>query len=153
MKKCHEIMMENPAYCLPTDLVLKAVEIMKNEHVGLIPVIENIHTKKLIGTLSDYDLALMMGAEGLDIRSTKVKTVMTHTPVICHAEDDFQKALDAMFENQLHRMIVVDDDNRILGVIVPTNIVTCIDQPKKTARAVKGISLLTTRTRKHLDAA
>jgi CBS domain-containing protein len=120
MKKCHEIMVENPACCMPTDLVLKAVKIMKNEHTGLIPVIENAQTRKLIGILSDYDLALMTGAEGLDIRSTKVKTVMTHKPIICHAEDDFQKALDVIFENQLHRMIVVDDDNRVLGVIIPT---------------------------------
>jgi CBS-domain-containing membrane protein len=93
----------------------------------------------------------MVGAEGLDIRSAKVKTVMTLIASTCHAGDDFQKGPDAIFENQLHRMIVVDDDNRIPGVIVPTDVIACIDHPEKTAKTVKGISLLT-RTRKHLDA-
>lgn len=143
MKKCREIMMENPACCLPTDRVLEAAEIMKNEHVGLIPVVETTQNKKLVGILSDYDLVLMMGIDGLDIRSTQVKTVMTCKVVTCHAEDDFQKALDTMFEYQLHRMIVVDDDNRVLGVVVPTFVITSIARPKKMPKTAQGISLLT----------
>lgn len=93
----------------------------------------------------------MVDAEGLDSRSAKVKTVMTNIAAACHAEDDFLKGLDAIFENQLHRMIVVDDDNRDPVVIIPTAVITCIDHPEKTAKTVKGVSLLT-RTRKYLDA-
>ena len=66
MKKCNEIMTKNPVCCLPNDLVSKAADLMKREHVGSIPVIENEQTKKLIGIVTDRDLTLRIVAEGLD---------------------------------------------------------------------------------------
>ena len=140
MKKCCEIMTKNPVCCLSTDLVSSVAELMKNEHVGSIPVIENSQTRKLIGILTDYDLALMMGAESYDATSTKVETVMTHKVVVCRAEDTVQKAFDVMSENQLRRIIVVDDDSKILGVIVRTDIAPLVDRSKKIVTTVKEIS-------------
>ena len=47
MKKCNEVMTKNPVCCLPDDLVTKAAELMKSEHVGSIPVIENEADQKI----------------------------------------------------------------------------------------------------------
>jgi len=66
--------------------------------------------------------------------------VMTRKVVTCRAEDDLQNALDAMSENQLRRIPVVDKDNRILGIIAQADVATRVDQPEKTAAMVKGIS-------------
>jgi CBS domain-containing protein len=140
MKKCNEVMTKKPICCLPTDLVVKAAELMKNEHIGSIPVIENEETKKLIGIVTDRDIALRVVAGGLDVKSTKVETVMTHKVVTCHVEDDLQKALDAMSENQLRRIPIVDADNKILGIIAQADVATRVDHPKKTAAMVKEIS-------------
>jgi CBS domain-containing protein len=140
MDKCSEVMTKNPVCCLPNDLVTKAAELMKNEHVGSIPVIENEQTKKLVGIVTDRDLALKIVADGLDAKSTKVETVMTRKVVTCHAEDDLQKAVDAMSENQLRRIPIVDDDNKILGIIAQADVATRVDHPKKTAAMVKEIS-------------
>jgi CBS domain-containing protein len=140
MDKCSEVMTKNPVCCLPNDLVTKAAELMKSEHVGSIPVIENEQTKKLVGIVTDRDLALKIVADGLDAKSTKVETVMTRKVVTCHAEDDLQKAVDAMSENQLRRIPIVDDDNKILGIIAQADVATRVDHPKKTAAMVKEIS-------------
>jgi CBS domain-containing protein len=140
MKKCNEVMTKNPVCCLPDNMVIKAAELMKSEHVGSIPVIENEQTKKLVGIVTDRDLALKVVAEGLDTKSTKVETVMTHKVVTCSAEDDLQKAVDAMSKHQLRRIPVVDDDNKILGIIAQADVVTHFDHPKKTAAMVKEIS-------------
>jgi len=140
MKKCNEVMTKNPVCCLPDNMVIKAAELMKSEHVGSIPVIENEQTKKLVGIVTDRDLALKVVAEGLDAKSTKVETVMTHKVVTCSAEDDLQKAVDAMSKHQLRRIPVVDDDNKILGIIAQADVVTHFDHPKKTAAMVKEIS-------------
>jgi CBS domain-containing protein len=63
MKKCSEVMTKDPACCLPNDLVTKAAQLMKSEHVGSIPVIESEETKKLVGIVTDRDLALKIVAE------------------------------------------------------------------------------------------
>ena len=115
MRKCNEVMTKNPVCCLPSDLVTEAAELMKSKHVGSIPVIENEQTKRLVGIVTDRDLTLRIVAEGLDAKSTKVETVMTRKVVTCLAEDDLQKALDAMSENQLRRIPIVDDDYKIQG--------------------------------------
>ena len=140
MKKCNEVMTKNPVCCLPNDMVAKAAGLMKSKNIGSIPVIENEQTKKLVGIVTDRDLTLKIVADGLDAKSTKVEAVMTRKVVTCHAEDDLQKALDAMSEHQLRRIPVVDNDNRILGIIAQADVATRVDQPEKTAEVVKEIS-------------
>jgi CBS domain-containing protein len=140
MKKCNEVMTKNPFCCLPNDMVTKVAQLMKRENIGPIPVIENEQTQKLVGIVTDRDLALKIVAEGRDAKSTKVEAVMTRKVVTCRAEDDLQKALDAMSEHQLRRIPVVDNDNKILGIIAQADVATRINQPEKTAEMVKQIS-------------
>ena len=140
MKRCDELMTKDPVCCLPSSMVAQVAQLMKRENIGPIPVIENEQTRKLVGIVTDRDLALKIVAEGRDAKSTKVESVMTRKVVTCRAEDDLQKALDAMSENQLRRIPVVDRDNRILGIIAQADVATRVDQPEKTAAMVKGIS-------------
>src|SRR3990172_6094227 len=124
MKRCDEVMTKNPVCCLPDDMVVKVAQLMKRENIGPIPVIENEETRKLVGIVTDRDLALKIVAEGLDAKSTKVEAVMTREVVTCHADDDLQKALDAMAEHQLRRIPVVDNDNKIIGIIAQADVAT-----------------------------
>jgi len=140
MKKCSELMTKNPVCCLPNSMVAEVAQLMKRENIGPIPVIENEQSRKLVGIVTDRDLALKIVAEGRDAKSTKVKAVMTRQVVTCRADDDVQKALDAMSEHQLRRIPVVDNENRILGIIAQADVATRINQPEKTAAMVKGIS-------------
>ena len=140
MKKCSEVMTKAPVCCLPTDMVTKAAQLMKRGNVGSIPVIANEQTKKLVGIVTDRDLALEIVAEGRDAKSTTVEAVMTHKVVTCMADDDLQKALDAMGEHQLRRIPVVDSDNTILGIIAQADVAMRVNQPEKTAEMVKEIS-------------
>ena len=140
MKKCDEVMTKNPVCCLPDDMVVTAAELMKSQNIGSIPVIENEQSQKLVGIVTDRDLALKIIAEGRDARSTKVEAVMTRQVVTCRADDDLQKALDAMAEHQLRRIPIVDNDNKIIGIIAQADVATRADQPEKTAEMVKEIS-------------
>jgi CBS domain-containing protein len=133
-------MTQNPVYCLPNDVALNAAELMKNGNIGSILVVEDEQTRKLVGIVTDRDLALKIVAEGLDARTTKVEAVMTREVVTCRADDDLQMALDAMAEHQLRRIPVVDGDNKILGIIAQADVATRVDQPKITAEMVKEIS-------------
>jgi len=140
MMKCNDVMTQNPVYCLPDDVVLHAAELMKNGNIGSILIVEDEQTRKLVGIVTDRDLALKIVAEGLDARTTTVEAVMTQEMVTCHADDDLQMALDAMAQHQLRRIPVVDGDNKILGIIAQADVATRVDQPKITAEMVKEIS-------------
>lgn len=140
MKKCNEVMTKDLICCLPNDTVLKAAELMKRQSIGPILVIENEKSQKLVGIVTDRDLALKVVAEGRDANTTKVNKVMTHKLITCQAEDDLQKALAAMAEHQLRRIPIVDSDNKLLGIIAQADIATRFNHPKKTGAMVKEIS-------------
>jgi CBS domain-containing protein len=120
MKKCADVMTKNPAACLPTDMAVKAAGLMKSENVGSIPVIESEQSKVLVGIVTDRDLVLKIVAEGL--------------------EDELQKALDSMSENQVRRIPIVDQENKILGIISQADVATRAKHPKRTAKMVMEIS-------------
>ena len=140
MKKCNEVMTKNPVCCQPDDMVEKAAQLMQSENVGSIPVIENEQTQKLVGIVTDRDLVLEIIAKGRDVKSTRVEAVMTREVVTCRAGDDLQKALDRMGEHQLRRIPIVDDDNRIVGIIAQADVATRVNLPEKTGEMVEEIS-------------
>ena len=140
MKKCNEVMTKTPVCCLPDDIAAKVAELMKSENIGSVPVIENELTKKLVGIVTDRDFALRIVAKGLDAKSTKVEAVMTRKVVTCRAEDNLQKALDAMAKHQLRRIPIVDNNDKVVGIIAQADVATRGGQPEKTAKMVKEIS-------------
>lgn len=140
MKKCSEVMTKNPVCCLPGDMAVDAARLMKGGNIGSIPVIENDQTRRLVGIVTDRDLALKVVAEGQEAKSTKVEAVMTRNVVTCGADEDLQKALDAMAQHQLRRIPVVDAGNKVIGIISQADVATRLDQSDKTAQVVKGIS-------------
>jgi CBS domain-containing protein len=140
MKTCLDIMTPNPICCLPTDNVKKVAEIMLRENLGPIPVIDNVQSQKVIGILTDRDLVLKVIAKGIDAEKTKVETVMTRKVISCRSDDDVQRAIDSMSEHQLRRIIVVDEVNKILGIISQADVATRTNEPQKTAEMVKDVS-------------
>jgi CBS domain-containing protein len=138
--KCSDVLTQDPVCCLPDDTVEQAARLMKKEDVGPIPVIENRQTKKLLGIVTDRDMAVKVVAEGRDNKKTKVEEIMTRNPVTCHPSDDLQVALDAMAQHQIRRVPVVDDQGRITGIIAQADVATRTDDPEKTADVVEEIS-------------
>lgn len=140
MKKCKDVMTQDPVCCLPTDTVSKAAQLMKDENVGSIPVIEDVQTMKLIGIVTDRDLALQVVAPKRDASTTQVEDVMTYEVITCRASDDVQKAVDAMAQHQLRRMPVIDGDQRIVGIISQADVATRVEKSEEIAEMVKEIS-------------
>ncbi len=140
MEKCRDVMTKNPICCMRDDSVIVAAKLMNVKDIGSIPVVENELTRKLVGIVTDRDLALEVVAEGYDPKNVKVGDVMTRELITCHPEDDLYMALDAMSKYQLRRIPVVDDDNRIAGIIAQADIATRTNWPEKTAEMVREIS-------------
>lgn len=140
MIKSNVVMTKDPECCLPGDSVSTAAQKMKEKNVGAIPVIEDEQSKKLVGIVTDRDLALHVLAESRDARTTKVADVMTRKVIYSHVDEDLDKVVDTMGKYQLRRMPVVEDGNKIVGIISQADIATRVDKPEETARVVKEIS-------------
>ena len=140
MQTCGQIMSRNPASSTTNDSVETAAKLMKTEDVGSIPVVQTQESRRLVGIITDRDIVVNVVAEGRDAKSTRVEQVMTRNPVTCRENDDVQKALDAMTEHQVRRIPVVDNSDRLIGIIAQADVATRTDNPQKTAQVVEEIS-------------
>ena len=139
-KTCSDVMTRDLTCCTPTDTVQAVAQSMKAQDVGAMPVVDSQERRKLIGIVTDRDLAMKVVAEDRDSSKTTVQDVMSSKVVVCKTEDDWQVALDAMAKHQLRRIPLVDDQGRIAGIIAQADVATRIEQPAATARVVEEIS-------------
>ncbi len=133
-------MTPTPACCVPDDIVVEAARVMQSQDVGSVPIVADHDGHRLVGMITDRDLALRVIAEGRDPRETPVREVMTTGPVSCRESDIYQQALQAMAEHQLRRIPVVDDEGRLSGIIAQADVATRIAQPSTTGAVVEAIS-------------
>jgi CBS domain-containing protein len=117
--KVHDHMTERPRCVTPETPVFEAAELMANEDVGSLPILDG---DKLIGVVTDRDIVVRAVAEKKDPRGMPVREVATHDPVTVHADDDLSDALKLMATYQVRRLPVVDEDNRLVGVLAQADV-------------------------------
>jgi CBS domain-containing protein len=132
-------MTESLVYSSPDDTVSSVAQLMKTEDIGPVLII-NEESNRLVGIVTDRDLALKVVAEGRDPQTTKVEEVMTRKVITCRADDDVENAMKAMAQYQLRRIPVVDKDDRLVGIISQADVATRVGEPEKTAEVVREIS-------------
>src|SRR5262245_15465959 len=112
--RCEQIMKREVESVGPRDTVQTAARKMRNENVGFLPVCEP--SNRVLGTLTDRDLALRVIADGLPA-TTEVADVMTPEIIACRPKDDIRKAQELMAEHQKSRMLCLDEAGHLVGVI------------------------------------
>jgi CBS domain-containing protein len=138
--KCRELMTRDPVFCLTTDTALDAAQLMERKNVGAVPVVSDPKEKKLIGLITDRDLALRVDAAGLDPTVTPIAKIMTRDIKICFEEDECQKVLETMDELRVRRVPIVDAAGTLVGIIAQADIARCVDNPNKVAYMLREIS-------------
>jgi CBS domain-containing protein len=109
-----EVMTRGVRTMRPDDTVVLAAQAMDELNVGVIPVCDG---EKLVGMVTDRDIVVRGLAQDCDMRTTKLADVMS-THVRCVREnDDVDRVLSEMAEAQIRRMPVVDDRQRLVGIV------------------------------------
>jgi CBS domain-containing protein len=121
--KIKHVMTKDPTCCVPSDTAQCAAKIMRDEDTGVVPIIENEQSRKVVGIVTDRDLCMNVVAEGRDPRTTQVHEAMTTTAVSCSPQDSVDKATELMRENQIRRLPVVDEQHRLVGIVAMPDIV------------------------------
>jgi CBS domain-containing protein len=116
--------------------VAYAAKMLRDEDVGLAPIVEG---DRLIGTLTDRDIAIRVVAEGRDPEGTTVREVATTELVSVDPQQDLDEALRLMAEHQIRRIPVVEEDGRLVGIVAQADIARQRDDVK-TGEVVERIS-------------
>src|SRR5437870_4672731 len=122
MKKCRELMTEDPAFCIPSDPASMAARFMRDNDAGSIPVTEECKTKRLIGIVTNRDLTISIVAGERDPAGTTVGDVVTPNPIACRPDDDVATAIKAMERVQVRRIPIIDGERRLVGMISQADI-------------------------------
>ena len=111
---------------------------MREDDVGALPVGEN---DRLVGMVTDRDIALRAVAADGSAENTAVHEVMSQGVYYCFEDDSLQRAGEAMAEHQVHRLPVLNRDKRLVGMIAMADLARSgEDGPEAALMALKGIS-------------
>jgi CBS domain-containing protein len=97
----------------PHARVQEAAAKMKELDIGSVPVCDG---RKMVGVITDRDIAIRLVAAGLD-PSAKVSDIMTTDVTYCFEDQDVEEAATLMEVNQIRRLPVVNRDKHLVGIV------------------------------------
>ena len=136
--KAKDIMTKNPSCVTPDSRVQDAARLMKSENVGIIPVVESHGSKKLVGVITDRDIAIRVVADGVASSNSSVRDVMTSNVQTSAPGDSVKDVMELMGREQVRRIPIVEK-GELVGIIAQADIVREADD-KRAERTVEKIS-------------
>jgi CBS domain-containing protein len=112
--KVRDVMTERPRVVTSDTPVTQVAELMESEDVGSIPVLDG---EQLTAIVTDRDIVVRALAKGKDPRGMPVREVFTTEIITVGPDQDLSDALQIMAANQVRRLPVVDEENRLVGMV------------------------------------
>jgi len=117
--KVRDVMTDRPRCVTLETPISEVAQLMESEDIGSLPVLEG---DQLAGMITDRDIVLRAVAKGKDPRGMPVREVASRELVTVYAEDDLSSALKKMASEQVRRLPVVDEENRLVGVLAQADV-------------------------------
>lgn len=128
--KAKDLMTPNPKTCAPDHDLLCALRIMKQEDCGIVPVTEGNGDGRVVGVVTDRDIALFLGSQDTRPSDARIRDVMSTDVISTSPEADLQDVTSKMEDSQVRRVLVVED-GRLRGVISTADIARASTRSKK----------------------
>jgi len=135
--KIRDIMTPDVECVWPDDTLQEAAAKMKDLDVGPLPVCDHDH---IAGMLTDRDITVRAIAKGLDPRSTRVREVMSRAVIYCYEDEDAEDAARLMQERQVRRILVLDRDQRLVGIVSLGDLAAEAGDPRRIGQIFQDIS-------------
>ncbi|HEX2717176.1 MAG TPA: CBS domain-containing protein [Gemmatimonadaceae bacterium] len=137
--KAEEIMARNPRTVTPETRLSEAARLMKDEDVGIIPVVESSGSSRLVGVVTDRDITIRHVAEG-HTGDCAVREAMTENVRTARPSDSVDDVMDLMGKEQVRRIPIVDERDQLVGIVAQADIVRKASSDKKSERTIEKIS-------------
>jgi CBS domain-containing protein len=112
--KVRDAMHGKVEWAQPTETVQSLAKRMRQLDIGSIPIGEN---DRLIGMVTDRDIAVRAVADGRDPSQLTAREVMSEGIVYCRDDEDLEDAVRIMEQKQIRRLPVIDDKKRMVGIL------------------------------------
>jgi CBS domain-containing protein len=134
-----EIMSTDLGVCRMDETIRVAAQRMEECDCGAIPVVENDESLRLMGLITDRDIAIRAVAKGLDVNTTRVSECMSTDITWVHPESQLQE-VERIMENLQVRRVPVVDENRCLCGMVSVADVALSRSPQQAGEVVQEVS-------------
>ena len=134
-RSIRDLMTASPATVEPTTSVVDVARLMRDQDAGSIPIVDG---DRLVGTITDRDIAIRVVAEGRDAQKTSVDEVASRDLVTIDPQQDLDEALRLMAQHQVRRLPVVEEDGRLVGILAQADVARA--EPERAGEAVEEIS-------------
>lgn len=101
--------------CGPKDTESRAAQLMWENDCGVVPVVD--HSKRVLGVVTDRDLCMGAYTSGSRLAEMEVRDSMSEIVVCCSPKNSLEQALDAMSQERVHRVPVVDAGQQLVGIL------------------------------------
>jgi CBS domain-containing protein len=135
--RCLDIMKGDISCVTPQDTVQAAARLMRHDNVGFLPVCDV--SNEVLGTITDRDLTIRILADARSA-TTPIADVMTAEVIACRPDDDLRKAEKLMSKHQKSRIMCIDTDGRLVGVISLSDIAQK-DEAGPVAKTMREVSV------------
>jgi CBS domain-containing protein len=136
MTEIRELMTQNPATLSTGSTIVDAARLMRDKETGIAPVTDG---DRLVGVITDRDIAIEVVAQGMDPQSTKVDQIASQNLVTIDPQQDLDEALRLMAQHQVRRLPVVEEDGRLVGILAQADVARYADA-ERTGEVVEEIS-------------
>jgi CBS domain-containing protein len=109
-----QIMSKSVEYIGADTPISTAAQKMRDKDIGFVPICDN---DRLVGTITDRDIVIRAVAQGRDPRTTPVREVMTQEVFYCYSDENVEHVGEVMRENEVRRMLILNRQKRLVGVI------------------------------------
>jgi CBS domain-containing protein len=113
------LMTTNPRSVGSGSTVVEAARLMRDEDAGLVPVCEG---QKLVGTVTDRDIAIRVVAEGREPESITVGEIASRELVTIDPQQELDEELRLMARHQVRRFPVDEEDGKLVGIVAQADI-------------------------------
>jgi len=138
--KIQDIMTKNPSCVTPDATVREAAQVMSREDVGIVPVVQGKSDNRLVGVVTDRDIAIRCVAEGKD-GTCRVSDVMSvDNLATCGESDDVDSLMQAMRTEKVRRIPIVDERGSLVGIVSQADVVRKASDGQAAERTVERIS-------------
>ncbi len=136
-QKAKDVMTKNPQVVTADASVQEAARLMKSEDTGVLPVVESQGARRVVGVITDRDIALRVVAEGRS--SATVRDAMSTGVRTARQDDDLKDVMKVMASEQVRRVPIVDDSGELVGIVSQADIVLEGDD-KRAEETIERIS-------------
>lgn len=135
----NDVMTPNPACCTPDTPLREVARLMVDNDCGQIPVVERLPSGRPLGVVTDRDIVVRLVAQGRDVSTASAADCMSSPAARVGRDASLADCCTLMEQKQIRRLLVVDDDDAICGIVAQADIARS-GRDQATAEMVKEIS-------------